>query len=394
MKFRVERDVLADAVAWTARSLPSRPTVPVLAGLRLVVDDATLTFTAYDYEVFAQMSVDADVTDDGAVVVSGRLLAEITRSLPGKPVELVSDGSRVVLTCGASRFTLATLDSADLPPLPDLPETTGTAVAATFAEAVAQVSVAAGRDDMLPVLTGVRVEIDGERMTLAATDRYRLAVREVTWTPAAPDLSTRALIPARTLAETAKSLTGGTVDIGLPADGAEARGIVGFTHGTRRSATRLLDGEFPKYQTLFPAEALTVARVDTAALVESVKRVALVAERNTPVKLAFTAGEVVLDASSGDQAEAYESLPAELTGDPITIGFNPSYLLDGLGAIGAATAQLSFTQAARPAVLQAAPADAAATGGDTDGGDTSGDAAAAAARGGYRYLLMPVRLAG
>jgi DNA polymerase-3 subunit beta len=377
VKIRVERDVLADAVAWTARSLPSRPTVPVLAGMRLVAGGDTLSFTAYDYEVFAQMSVDAEVSDDGAAVVSGRLLADICKSLPAKPVELVSDGTRVVLACGSARFVLATLDSADLPPLPDLPEATGTVAAATFAEAVAQVSVAAGRDDMLPVLTGVRVEIDGERMTLAATDRYRLAVRELTWTPSSPDAVARALVPAKTLAETARSLTGGTVDIGLPGDGADTRGIVGFTHGTRRSATRLLDGEFPKYQTLFPGEALTVARVETAALVESVKRVALVAERGTPVKLSFQDGEVELDASSsGDQAEASETLPAELTGDPITVGFNPSYLLDGLAGLGSPTAVLSFTQAARPAVLQPVPA--------SDDAEVSS----------FRYLLMPVRLVG
>jgi DNA polymerase-3 subunit beta len=374
VKFRVERDVLADAVAWTARTLPSRPTVPVLAGLRLDASSDGVTFSAFDYEVSGRVTAPAEVADEGTALVSGRLLADICRSLPAKPVELTSDGGKVVLTCGSARFTLLTLPVDEYPDLPQMPDASGTVDGSVLAEAVAQVAVAAGRDDMLPVLTGIRVEIEGETVTLAATDRYRLAVRELTWRPGRPDVTAVALVPARTLADTAKTMGGGEVTLALA--GTSSDSLVGLAAGGRRATTRLLDGEFPKYRSLFPAESATVARVDTAALVEAVRRVSLVAERNTPVRLSFGGSEVVLEAGSGEDAQASESLPAVVEGADVAIGFNPGYLLDGLGAIDAPVAHLSFTQSTRPAVIQGAPSAEADP-------DTT-----------YRYLLMPVRLSG
>ncbi|MDQ1688914.1 MAG: polymerase subunit beta, partial [Frankiaceae bacterium] len=294
MRFTVERDVLADAVAWAARTLPARPPVPVLAGLLLDVEADRVTVSGFDYEVSATVSTPAEVSERGKVLVSGRLLADITRSLPAQPVELVTDGTRVTLTCGSARFQLPTLPVEDYPTLPDLPATSGTVGSDVFAAAVASVAIAAGRDDTLPVLTGVRVEIEGDRLTLAATDRYRLAVREMSWQPTAADMSAVALVPARTLHETARALTtAAQVTIALATGGA-GEGMVGFAGGERRTTTRLLDGEFPKYRSLLPSEHSAVAEVDTAQLVEAVKRVSLVAQRNTPITLAFTAGEVRL----------------------------------------------------------------------------------------------------
>jgi DNA polymerase III subunit beta len=374
VKFRVERDVLADAVAWTARTLPSRPTVPVLAGLRVDAGADGVTFSAFDYEVSGRVTVPAEVADDGTALVSGRLLADICRSLPSRPVDLTADGGKVVLTCGSARFTLLTLPVEEYPSLPAMPAASGTVDGAVLAEAVSQVAVAAGRDDMLPVLTGIRVEIEGETVTLAATDRYRLAVRELSWRPGRPDVSAVALVPARTLADTARTL--GTGEVTLALAGGSQDSLVGLAAGGRRTTTRLLDGEFPKYRTLFPGESVTVARVETSALVESVKRVALVAERNTPVRLSFSGDQVVLEAGSGEEAQASESLSAATEGEDVSIGFNPGYLLDGLGAIDAAFAHVSFTQATRPAVLQGV--------GSLD----------AEPDGSYRYLLMPVRLSG
>jgi DNA polymerase-3 subunit beta len=303
--------------------------------------------------------------------VSGRLLADITRSLPSRPVDLVAEAGKVTVTCGSSRFTLQSLPVEDYPTLPQVPDTVGAIPGPLLAEAVAQVVVAAGRDDMLPVLTGIRIEISDDRLTLAATDRYRLAVRELGWSPARPGTSAVALVPARSLAETAKSFGSGDVEIGL-----DSSGLLGLSTADRRSTARLIDGEFPKYRTLFPSESATLARVPTASLVESVKRVALVADRSSPVRMTFADDAVTLEASSGEDAQASESLPADVVGEGLTIGFNPSYLLDGLGAIDAPVGVLSFTQPGRPAVLQGADEMDAPTHPD------------------YRYLLMPVRLAG
>jgi DNA polymerase-3 subunit beta len=334
VKFTVERDVLADAVAWAARSLPSRPPLPVLAGVLMETGPHGITLSSFDYEVSARVEARAEVADEGRALVSGRLLADIARSLPDRPVELTMDGAKVVLTCGSARFTLMTLPVDDYPSLPTMPSASGSISGDLLAAAVGQVAVAAGRDDTLPVLTGVRVEIEGETVTLAATDRYRLAIRELTWKPEQGGLSAVALVPARTLAETAKALAAsGDVTVALASSGGVGDGLMGFEGGGRQSTTRLLEGEFPKYRSLLPSESASVAAVETAPFVEAVKRVALVAERNTPIRLAFSAGEVVLEAGAGDEAQASEAMPANLTGEEISIAFNPGYLLDGLGAI-------------------------------------------------------------
>jgi DNA polymerase III subunit beta len=377
VRFRLERDVLAEAVAWTARSLPARPPVPVLAGMLLDVSAASLTLSGFDYEVSTQVSVPVDVLEPGRVLVSGRLLADISRSLPARPVEVSTDGPKVQLVCGSAKFSLLTLPVDEYPTLPEMPETTGEVPGALLAAAVAQAATAAGRDDTLPVLTGIRLEIDGERLTLAATDRYRLAVRELTWQPGKPGIEAVALVPARTLADTAKALAAAdSVSLALSGSGSP-EGLVGFEGAGRRTTTRLLEGEFPKYRALLPNESASVADVDTVALVDAVKRVALVAERNSPVRLTFGAGELQLDAGSGDEAQATEALACSLEGEPLTIAFNPQFLLDGLGAVNSSVARLSFTTPAKPAVLTAGSAD--------DGEPKGAD---------FRYLLMPVRLSG
>jgi DNA polymerase-3 subunit beta len=375
MELWVERDALADAVVWTARSLPARPPMQVLLGLLLETTDGGLSVSGFDYEVSSQITVDVTTAEPGRVLVPGKLLADIVRSLPAQPVDLRLDGTRVVLTCGSARFTLPTLPVDDYPSLPDMPTVAGSLESDVFGAAVAQVALAAGRDDTLPVLTGVRVEIDGDQLTLAATDRYRLAVRTLTWKPDQPDLTTTALVPARTLADTAKALTNGPEITLALATGGSGEGMIGFQGGGRRTTSRLLEGEFPKYRSLLPSESSAFAEVETAALVEAVKRVALVATRNAPVRLSFSAEGVVLEAGGQDDAQASERLHCGWEGEDMSIAFNPQYLLDGLGAVDSDSTTLSFTGPTRPAVLT---------------GKREPDGSVAD----YRYLLMPVRLSG
>jgi DNA polymerase III subunit beta len=375
MRFRVERDVLADAVTWTARSLPTRPPVPVLAGVRIEADSTgTLQLSSFDYEVSARSQIPADVSEPGTVLVSGRLLAEISRALPDKPVDVALDGTKVVVTCGASRFTLLTMPVEDYPNLPAMPPTTGTVDGDALTHAVAQVSVAASRDDTLPLLTGVRVEIEGEKVTLLATDRYRLALRELTWKPSSPDMSTVALVRARTLTDAAKSLgSAGEVTVAL-STGAGVD-LIGFEAAGRQTTSLLVDGDYPAVRRLFPDETPIHAIVSTHALAEAAKRVALVAERNTPIRLSFTDGQVVLDAGQGDDAQASEALEATLVGEAISVAFNPQFLLDGLGALDTSFVRLSFTHPNKPVEF---------TGQDTIDGDDNQE---------YRYLLVPIRFA-
>lgn len=375
MKVRVERDVLADSVAWAARTLPSRPSLPVLAGLVLTATDAGLVLSSFDQEVSSRVDVPADVLVPGTTLVSGSLLRDISRALPPQLVQIESEGTRIGITCGRSSFTLPTLPVEDYPQLPVMPTASGTVRGGLFAAAVAQVAVAAGRDDTLPILTGIRMEVDGSSIVLAATDRYRLAVREFTWTPQSPSVVSNALVPARTLADTAKALADVDEVVLALAVGGAGEGLVGFEGAGRRTTTRLLDGEFPKYRTLLPAESSTIATVETAALLEAVKRVSLVAERNTPVRMAFQGSEVTLRAGAGEDATAVDVLEASLDGDDIDIAFNPVYLQDGLNAVGSAVTRFAFTEAKRPAVLSGVGED----------GRVAEE---------YRYLLMPVRLTG
>ncbi|SNU01298.1 DNA polymerase III, beta subunit [Ruaniaceae bacterium KH17] len=375
MKFRVDRDVLAEAVAWTARSLPARPPVPVLAGVLLTAaDDGTLTISSFDYDVSARNEVPASVSVAGTSVVQGQMLAQIAKSLPNKPVDVELEGTRLVITCGASRFALHTMPIDDYPALPDMPEAAGTVDASAFNEAVLQVTTAAGRDETLPLLTGVRMEIEGEKITFMATDRYRLALKELLWSPADPKISEVALVRARTLSDVAKSMTSaGTIDVSLQTDGGKQ--IIGFESGGRHTTSQLIEGDYPPVRRLFPDSTPTFAVAKTADLVESARRVALVAERNTPIRLTFTDGQVTLEAGQGDEAQASEVIEASLTGEEITTAFNPALFLEGLGALGTEYVRLGFTHPSKPVLVSGQKADGEAE------------------LGSFLYLLMPIRFA-
>ena len=377
MKFRVEREGLADAVTWAARSLSTRPTMPVLAGLLLTVSGEVLSISGFDLEASTEVELEVTSGADGQALVSGRLLADITKALPPHPVDVALDGSRLTIACGSARFTLPTMPVEDYPRLPVMPTTAGTVPSADFANAVSQVAIAAGRDDTLPMLTGVRLEIDGSRMTLAATDRYRLAVRELDWTPENPSAEpVQVLVPARTLAEAARSLShSDTMTIAL-SSGGTGEGIIGFSGTTNgrasRATTRLLDATFPAYRSLLPNEWSSAAEITVAPLVEAVKRVALVADRNTPVRLEFGEGGLGLSAGGEDEGRAEEQLDVAYDGESITTAFNPQFLLDGLGALTSSDARLLFTSPNKPVVLRPEASEGTE----------------------YTYVMMPVRLPG
>lgn len=372
VKFTVERDTLAEAVSWTARSLSPRPPVPVLSGLLIKATAGEVSIASFDYETSAKLNIAADITEEGEALVSGRLLADICRSLPKSDVLFELREGKVHLSCGSSNFNLSSMPVADYPELPALPAVSGTVEGSEFAKAVTQVSVAASKDDTLPILTGVRMEIEGDQITLLATDRYRLAMRELTWNPTDASISTAALVKAKTLSEVAKTLGGaGELSIAL----SDAHELIGFESDSRRTTSLLVDGEYPKIRSLFPEVTPVHAVVRTSDLAEAVRRVSLVAERNTPVRLAFSQGQVTLDAGTGEDAQATEMLQAHLHGEDITVAFNPSYLSEGLHTFAANKfVRFSFTDPRKPVVLSEQD--------DWQAEDEKN----------YRYLLMPIRL--
>jgi len=372
VKFRVERDVLAEAVSWAARSLSPRPPVPVLSGLLLKAEHGTVSLSSFDYETSARLEIPAEIRDEGTILVSGRLLADICRSLPSAPVDIETDGSKVTLTCRRSSFHLATMPENEYPALPALPDSNGVVDGAAFSQAVSQVIIAASKDDTLPILTGVRLEFEDDLITFLATDRYRLAMKELPWAPTTPGQSMSALVKAKTLNEVAKTL-GGSGELKLAITQDDSR-LIAFESAGRATTSLLVDGDYPKIRSLFPETTAIHAVVSTSELVEAVRRVSLVAERNTPVRLAFTDGQVHLDAGTGEDAQASEELEARLEGEDITVAFNPGYLIEGLSVIETRFVRFSFTSAPKPAMLTA---QAELEGEDSDD---------------YRYLVMPVRL--
>src|SRR6266700_3169448 len=420
MKFRVERDALGDAVAWVARALPSRPVVPVLAGLLLEAGDG-LVLSCFDYEVSARVRCDAGVAAPGTALVPGRLLAEIIRSLPSQSAEFTSAADAVSLVCGSAEFMLVTLPLEEFPALPEPPSAAGTVDGGALAAAAAQVVPAASRDDTLPMLTGVCLDFDGEKITLAATDRYRLAVREIPWAPTDPALRAAALVPARTLADVARTMAAGvpvTIAFGAgsvvtagtgsgsgrPGGGEPrpAEGMISFAGGGRRLTARLIAGEFIRYRSRFPSEFSCRAEVPAGPFTEAVRRVSLVAERASPVRLAFGTGMVVVEAQAEGRARAVETVAADFEGDEPVISFNPHYLLDGLAAVavdasprGSGTSgdasgevppesggriRIEFTSPAKPALITWAPGAVSAAG-DQHAVPAAGDQDSAPAHG-------------
>ncbi len=375
MKFTVEQSTLVDGVNWVSRSLSTRPIKTELLGIVIDASGDQVLLSGSDLETASKALFKAEIKEKGKVLVPGRLLAEISRSLPNKPITIALDGSRVLVTSGSAKFTLPTLSLNEYPTLPELPDTTGVISSDVFATAVAQVAIAAGRDDSLPTLTGVHVEVNENTVTLAATDRYRLAVREIQWQPTTPNISTTALLRARTIADAAKSLHGSkNVSISFAPTTSNDR-LAGFAADGKTMTSRMLDGTFPPYRHLLPQEVITTAVIEVAPFLDSVRRVALVTDKTVPLRLEFKNNTLALEAGAGEEAQAREEINILLTGEDISIAFNPIFLADGLQAIGTSFVQISFTGSNKPAILM---------------GRTEPNGIAIE---NYRYLLMPMRYA-
>ena len=374
MKFIVESNALTDSVNWVSRSLSTRPIMTALLGI--VIDAQNdVTLSASDLETSAKSSFNADIKEKGRVLVPGRLLSEIARALPNKPVSFTLDGSRVLVVAGSAKFTLPTLPINEYPNLPTLPETSGIIASDIFATAVNQVAIAAGRDESLPTLTGIHVDISGETISLAATDRYRLAVCEINWTPTNPELTTSALLRARTLADAARTIaTTKELSFAIAPTTATDR-LIGFQTDSKSMTSRQLDGTFPPYRHLLPAESTATAVIEVTKLLDSVRRVALVADKNIPLRLKFNGQSLQLEAGAGDDAQATEEIDISYTGEAIDIAFNPQFLTDGLNALGTTYVNMAFTGSNKPALL---------SGKNKVDGEIDGS---------YRYLLMPMRYA-
>lgn len=376
MKLRVEHDVFADAVSWVARTIPSRPSLPVLAGMKIEADkDGVVALSSYDPDISSHAVIEAAVDEPGTTLVHGRLLSDFARALPNKPIDMELKGAKLEVVCGSSHISMQSMPLEDYPSPPPMPEVSGVVDGALWQETVAQVVTAASSDDTLPLLVSVCIEIEGKTMSLMATDRYRLAVRDLTWEPSNEDASHRILVRASRLSDIAKAL-GSVGKVELAIDNSGRTGMIGFSAAGRHNVARLIDGEYPQVRNLFPSEATGYAVIGRQEMLDAIKRARLVVEKNSAVRLSFSEGQVILEAGQGDNAQTSEALEATLHGEDIVMAFNPSFLQEGLGATSAPYVRLSFTSASKPAVLTPQP--------EIDGEDDQE----------FRLLLMPIRTYG
>lgn len=371
MKVEIDSSALADAVAWTTRVIDARPANPILAGIQLEAIDGTLQLSAFNYEISARHHIEAGVDESGTALVLGKLLADITKSLPAEKTYLSTDGSTMTISSGKSTFTLQLMPDAEYPDLPVVPAKLGQVDAPTFIQAVSQATVAVSREENRPVLTGVRVQFEGDKVIMTATDRFRLSRATFTWSPQNADTSTTTLVRGTLLRDVARSLDDHQnviVDFNV-----DSPTLLGFENAGRISTSQLIDGEFPAVDRLFADEYPIQTVINKQLLIGAIKRVSLVAERNAPIRMEFSGQEVTLSAGAVDEAQAKETLDIDMDGEDITVAFNPAYLIEGLSAITEPFVRMKMTTAVKPVEFN---------GQQEADSDESMD---------YRYLLVPMR---
>jgi DNA polymerase III subunit beta len=365
LKLTSPRDELIRQISIVSRAASTRTTVQVLAGILLRADAGRLHLAATDMELSLRTSLEANVDTEGAVVVPGKLLVELARLLPGDEVSIEHrQGEGVVeVVSGSATYRIHTYDAEDFPRLPEPSSTEMAAIDAdALLETATKVSRAASRDESRPVLTGILVRFEGENLVMAATDSYRLAVKETSMSTPGPELD--AIVPARALLELAR-IAQGASELQL---GVQENQVL-FTSDGVLLTTRRIEGQFPNYRQLMPETFEHELALPRDELLEVVRRVAVMAQRNAPLRLRFAEGELTVSAQTQDVGEARETMPAAFAGEPLDIGFNPEFLRDGIESAEGDEVRLRLISPLRPAVLQGAAED-------------------------FSYLIMPIRLAG
>ncbi|MFZ4843138.1 MULTISPECIES: DNA polymerase III subunit beta [Mycetocola] len=345
MRFSVNRDVFSEAVSFAVKLLPQRTTLPILSGVLIETNDTGLTLSSFDYEVSAQTKIVAEIEESGSILVSGRLLADIASRLPNAPVQFATEDNRILVTCGSASFTLLSMPVEEYPSIPEISGQSGLVPADEFSAAVAQVAVAASRDDVTPVITGVQLEVAENHLGLVATDRYRVAVREIDWDSGeiGGGEPITALVPARTLQEVGKTF-GHSGNISVAFTSKDDRELIAFSADNKTVTSLLIKGTFPPVRRLFPETTENYAVINTGELIEAVRRVSLVLEREAALRFTFTIDGLVMEAVGSEQAQASEKIDALLTGEDIVLSLKPAFLIDGLNAVRSEFVRFSFTK--------------------------------------------------
>lgn len=363
MKITCARDELVAKLAVVSRAVSTRGTVQVLSGVLLRSAGAQLELAATDMEISLRATLDVAIEGDGAVVVPGKLLSDLARLLPTPEVviEYRPEEGVVHISSGTYSSRLNTYSAEDFPRLPSLEAQLHAIDRAALLQTIDRVARSASRDESRPVLTGILVRFEGGKLVMAATDSYRLSVKETELGQAGPELE--AIIPARALQELGRLGSGDTIELGVHEN------HVIFGAGEAWLTTRRIDGQFPNYKQLVPEAFEIELLLPRAELLDVVRRIAVMAQRNSPLRLRFAEGELTISAQTQDVGEARETIPAPYSGEPLEIGFNAEFLRDGVDSITSDEVRLKLINPLRPAVLT----------GESDD---------------FSYLIMPIRLAG
>lgn len=373
MRMRLESALFSETVSWVAKTIQPNPAKAILGGLLIDAnEDGTVVLSSNDPSLAARAVIEASVEEPGKCVVNGKLLAAYAGSLPKKkPLSVVAEETRMTLTCANAEMTVGLLPLEDYPEAVELPDFAGTVDGTDWNEAVVNVSASASKDDSLPLLTSICIRIEGTKLTLMATDRYRLSVKELEWEPVDPALETTVLVRASKIADISKSLTcEGPVELHI---GDDSR-IIGLKAGTMQNTVQKTQGDYPDVLGLFPEDSPITAILERAALQEALKRASFVVEKNAAVRLNFSEGQLEVAAGQGEIAAFSEILECSLSGGDINSAFNPNYLQEALAKMKSPFVRFAFTQATKPAVITQL---------DKEDGDIDPT---------YRILQMPIRL--
>jgi DNA polymerase-3 subunit beta len=365
LRITVPKDELVAALGVVSRAVSTRTSVQILSGILLEGQGGELRLAATDMELSLRATLSAQIEGDGAIVLPGKTLVDIARLLPADEVAIEHKPAESVVhvTSGSASYTLNTYNPEDFPRLPEVDAVQTFSVdRESLLETIGRVARAASRDESRPVLTGVLVSFTGGKLVMAATDSYRLAVKETELDGAVPELE--AIVPSRSLTELARIATAGeTVEVGVHEN------QVLFAVEGAWLTTRRIDGQFPNYRQLLPEQfehELTMPRTE---VLEVVRRASVMIQRATPLQLRFADGELTVIARTHEVGESKESMPVGFTGETLEIGFNADFLREGLESMDGDDVRFKLISPLRPAVLQ----------GESDD---------------FTYLVMPIRLPG
>ena len=371
MKFQADREVLSDAVSFLVRLLSPRPQLPQLSGVVIEATSNEVQLSIFDYEVAAKVIIAAAVDTPGKVLVQAKLFSEIISKLPAASVSLSLDDSRLQVHSGSSKFSLSSMSTTDYPDTPAFPAATGKVSAEEFTNGVSKVASAASREEVTPVLTAVMISADAKKLTMVATDRFRVAVKSLPWS--GKPLEREVLIPARVLSEISKTFShDGDLEIGF---GEAEKDMIGFSSGNKFVSTATIKGKYPAVLQLFPEQTESFAVLNNHDLLDATRRVALVVDREKPLRYKFSENELSLESIGSDVADASEQVACSLKGEETTVSLRPQFLSDALVGLDAEAVKIGFTvnpnNPNKPGPVLISPVDPA--GGDKD----------------FKYLLQP-----